>query len=260
MRVLDLGCGTGFWGRLLAEGIERVSLVGVDRDRSLLPIARRLASRALHSRTSYVAGDAEALDLPDGYAHIVTCHRLLGVARSPERIVREMVRVCRPGGRILTVEPLAAGFMFWDPDPILTRLYMRSNDAELRGTRALGLDDGSIGLRVAEMLWQEGIVDLRFEGLLAPIGPVAFDSRLGRRELRRYWAWALDDANHPQVFRAQRLGGWSLDRQKRLARRYADSLAKRLASRARMREPGLIRLMPRVLLRGEAPRPSRRAS
>ena len=65
--VLDVGCGVGHWGMLLASVMpDDVRVTGVDREPSWVEQARaRAAARGLDERFSYQQGEAERLPFPD---------------------------------------------------------------------------------------------------------------------------------------------------------------------------------------------------
>lgn len=91
--VLDAGCGTG---RFSVE-LERVGarVVGLDIDMDMLAIAaRRLAG-------SVVLGDIERLPVRDGVFDVAAAVTVLEFAPHPDRALAELVRVTRPGGRVV---------------------------------------------------------------------------------------------------------------------------------------------------------------
>lgn len=103
-RVVDVGCGTGYFTRMMAKEVgPDGSAVGVDPSRDAL-------TRARHSNRldncSFTEGQAEALDLPDGSFDVVVTslmvHHLPEEARP--RAIGEMFRVLRPGGRVLVAD------------------------------------------------------------------------------------------------------------------------------------------------------------
>jgi ubiquinone/menaquinone biosynthesis C-methylase UbiE len=100
--VLDAGCGTGALANALAPFVGEV--VGVDADPAFLEAARRDAPPTC----SFVEGDVAALPFGYGTFDIVGCLRVLHHVRRPELVVSELVRVTRPGGRILVVDQLAS--------------------------------------------------------------------------------------------------------------------------------------------------------
>ncbi len=102
--VLEVAVGTG---RNLPFYPDGVRLTGVDWSPAMLGVARERAV-ALGREADLRPGDAQALDFPDESFDTVLC--ALGLCAIPDdrRAVTEMVRVLRPGGRLLLVDHVAA--------------------------------------------------------------------------------------------------------------------------------------------------------
>lgn len=103
-RVLDVGCGTGYFTRLMAKAVAPDGTVhGIDPSRQAIAQARRITRLA---NCSFAAGVAEALDAPDGSYDVVvtslTIHHLPEDLR-PQAIA-ETFRVLRPGGSVLIAD------------------------------------------------------------------------------------------------------------------------------------------------------------
>lgn len=97
-RLLDIACGAGQISIPAARA--GVEVTGVDIASNLIAQAReRAAAEGLSAQ--FDEGDAEQLLYPD--ASFDTVVSLIGAmfAPHPDRVAAEMVRVCRPGGRIL---------------------------------------------------------------------------------------------------------------------------------------------------------------
>jgi SAM-dependent methyltransferase len=127
-RVLDSGTGTGALAFALAPLVREV--VGVDIVPELLEEARRRAGE--FPNVSFVEGDATRLDLAGGSFDIAACFRTLHHIARPELALAELVRVTRPGGRILVIDQIAP------VDPIAAaelNLFERARDPS--HTRAL---------------------------------------------------------------------------------------------------------------------------
>jgi demethylmenaquinone methyltransferase/2-methoxy-6-polyprenyl-1,4-benzoquinol methylase len=95
--VLDLAAGTGTSSRPLAEGGPTV--VSCDFSIGMLQQGQRQYPTA-----SFVAGDAMALPFPDGAFDAVTISFGLRNIADPRRGLAEMLRVTRPGGRLVVCE------------------------------------------------------------------------------------------------------------------------------------------------------------
>jgi len=116
-RVADLGCGRGFWGRVLLDRFPRARVDGFDLDDGAVT-AGRAAAADVRGRLTFTVADIEALDVRDGAYDLVTTHAVLVHQSRPERTLEEARRILRPGGRILLVEPdVRAAFCALDPLP-----------------------------------------------------------------------------------------------------------------------------------------------
>lgn len=104
-RVLDVGCGDGVLATELASA--GAAVTGLDASRDMLAAARRRADTA-GVVLELVEGDAEHLPFPDAHFDVVLSVATLCFSAEPERPLKEMVRVLRPGGHLLLGE-LASG-------------------------------------------------------------------------------------------------------------------------------------------------------
>ncbi len=103
--LLDLGTGTGELLRMLARRPDRPRVaIGVDASAAMLSRAA-----ALPDGWQLLRDDARRLRLGDASVDVVTCAYLLHVLDAPSRkaVLREIVRVLRPGGRAVLVSLLA---------------------------------------------------------------------------------------------------------------------------------------------------------
>ncbi len=119
MDVLEIGCGPGTLAPYLAEGLAPGSVTGLDLDEKFIERARDKA-RGL-AGVKYVVGDANDLPFGDCTFDAVLSYTGLGVLEEPDWALREMVRVCRPGGPVSIAEPVTCpqglGFQGMDSIP-----------------------------------------------------------------------------------------------------------------------------------------------
>ena len=102
-RVLDSGSGPGALAFALAPHVREV--VALDVVPALLEEGRRRADR--FPNVSFVEGDATNLPFELGAFDLAGSLRTLHHIARPELAVAELVRVTRPGGRVLVVDQLA---------------------------------------------------------------------------------------------------------------------------------------------------------
>ncbi len=97
-RLLDVACGPG---RLLATFAPYVGLaVGVDLTPEMLMVARGQRPATYHCPIGLVLGQGERLPFRDETVTVVTTTLAIHHYADPCLVLQEMVRVCRPGGRI----------------------------------------------------------------------------------------------------------------------------------------------------------------
>ena len=107
-RVLDVATGSG--NAAMAAARRGCTVVGLDYVPALLIRARR-RTEADGLEAEFVAGDAEDLPFADGSFDVVSSVFGAMFAPDQQQTARELVRVCRPGGRIGLVAHTPEGFI-----------------------------------------------------------------------------------------------------------------------------------------------------
>lgn len=114
MRVLDVGCGPGTVTADLAALVPEGRVTGLDAAPAVLEQARATAAERGLGNVDFGTGDVHALAYPDGAFDVVHAHQVLQHVGDPVRALREMRRVCAPGG-IVAARDADYGAMFWYP-------------------------------------------------------------------------------------------------------------------------------------------------
>src|SRR6478752_1968958 len=141
--VLDVGCGPGSITCDFAELVAPAKVVGLDRSAEIVAQAASLAAERGVENVEFVTGNIYDLDFEDETFDVVHAHQVLQHLTDPVAALREMRRVCTPGGVVAARDSDYATFTWWPEDPRLTRwieLYhdvARSNDAEPDAGRRL---------------------------------------------------------------------------------------------------------------------------
>ncbi len=100
MRVADVGAGTGFLAAGLAPLTAHVDVL--DGSAEMLAVAQK--NLAQFSNVSFHKADGLALPLEDGSLDAVFANMYLHHCPDPLAAIREMVRVLRPGGRLVITD------------------------------------------------------------------------------------------------------------------------------------------------------------
>jgi ubiquinone/menaquinone biosynthesis C-methylase UbiE len=120
-RILDVGCGTGDDALAMAELVGSCGqIVGLDYSPSLIEEAhQRVKDGALP--VDFTSGDVHRLDFPDNSFDGCRADRVFMHLRDREQALAEMIRVTRPGGRIVVREPDWDTLIVDSPERELTR-------------------------------------------------------------------------------------------------------------------------------------------
>ncbi len=125
LSVLDVGCGPGTITADLAGLVAPGRVTALERTDDALALARaELAERGIDA--DFVVGDVHALDLPDDSVDVVHAHQVLQHVADPVQALREMRRVCKPGGVVAARDSDYAAFTWYPAVPALDewlRLY-----------------------------------------------------------------------------------------------------------------------------------------
>jgi SAM-dependent methyltransferase len=98
--VLDLGSGGGIDVLLSARRVGPTGVAyGLDMTDEMLELARRNAAESGVTNARFLAGEMEAIPLDDGSVDVVISNCVVNLSPDKPRVLREVFRVLRPGGR-----------------------------------------------------------------------------------------------------------------------------------------------------------------
>ena len=181
-RWLEAACGPGIITRRLASHVREV--VGVDMTPAMIEIARRDTSREGIANATFAVGDATDLELPDASFDGAISRFSIHHIPAPGRVVEDLARVVRPGGRLVLADHLADR----DPDALtwsqeLERLRDPSHWLCLTAERLREL-----GERAGLTLEHDQIVPLELDfddwlerGSAGPASAAVIERQLGER-------------------------------------------------------------------------------
>ncbi len=181
--LLDVGCGTGSFARDVAPHVGATGrVVGVDLSPALIDVARvRTASSA--APIEFAVADALQLPFADETFDGCRVERVLQYLDDPRRALAEMMRVVKPGGRIVAAEV--------DWDTIVSDLPGIDRDLYRRTTRAKSdsAGNGWMGREIRRHVLDMGLDDVASAGfvvIFTDAGAVLDDLglRLGTERVR----------------------------------------------------------------------------
>ena len=150
--ALDVGCGPGIdiaeMARLMPEGAH---VSGVDISETMIAEARRRTD-SLGPRVSLRTGDAADLPYSDQAFDACRAATVLQHVPDPARVIQEMARVTRPGGRVGVLEFDQETAFVDHPDSETTRIIL--------DTFASTMVQGRIGRQIARLLRAAGLTEV----------------------------------------------------------------------------------------------------
>jgi SAM-dependent methyltransferase len=156
--VLDVGAGSGEFSARLAEAYPDTQVLGVELLEASVEVARRKHA-ALSPRVRFSTGDAYALEQADDSFDLVANRHMIQSVPQVERILAELVRVTKPGGRVhVLAEDYSMLHMMsgpLDPDELWRKGPVEFS--ERTGT------DSRIGRRAWTLMRAAGLIEVRVD-------------------------------------------------------------------------------------------------
>ncbi|MEM8669576.1 MAG: methyltransferase domain-containing protein [Planctomycetota bacterium] len=122
-KVLEVGVGTGL---SLDAYPTHAAVTGIDLSDAMLAEARDLITEKGWDHIEVKPGNAESLDFEDSSFDFVTSFHTISVVSKPQDMMSEVVRVCKPGGKILIVNH------FRSENPFIARVVDKAGNITKR--------------------------------------------------------------------------------------------------------------------------------
>lgn len=125
--LLDIGAGPGTITADLARLVQPGRTTALEANEDALDITRATFAK-LDLSIDFIVGDVHHLDLPDDSFDVVHAHQVLQHVADPVQALREMRRVCKPGGIVAARDSDYQAFAWFPELPELTEwmtLYQR---------------------------------------------------------------------------------------------------------------------------------------
>jgi phosphatidylethanolamine/phosphatidyl-N-methylethanolamine N-methyltransferase len=122
-RLLEVGVGTGM---SLESYPSNISVTGVDLSEAMLAEAEQLIQDNGWNHINVLPMNAEELTFPDSTFDMVTSFHTISVVSQPQKMMSEIVRVCKPGARILLINH------FRSDNPLIARVVDQAGNITKR--------------------------------------------------------------------------------------------------------------------------------
>ncbi len=166
LRVLDMGCGPGFFSIILARAGFRVT--AGDYTPAMLGEARaNAAAQGVEGAIEFVRMDAEALEAADGTFDVVVSRNLTWNLPRPDAAYAEWLRVLKPGGLLLNYDANWYAHLY---DAELRQAY----EADRQATQQAGIKDEYAGTDI------DAMEDIARQMPLSPVVRPAWDESVLR--------------------------------------------------------------------------------
>jgi ubiquinone/menaquinone biosynthesis C-methylase UbiE len=151
-RALDVGCGTGDDVREMASVVgSRGHVVGVDNSVAMIDEAKRRAGST--ANVEFITAEATDVPFPDGSFDATRADRSLMHVPDAHRVLHEMVRVTRPGGRVVVFEV--------DFETAVIDVEDRELARKVIHTWCDGFRDGWLGRRMPRVFAELGLKEIQ---------------------------------------------------------------------------------------------------
>lgn len=157
--VLDVGCGTGDDARALAARVGPSGrVVGVDSSETAIEEAKR-RSAGLSASVEFRVGDAVRLNFTNDEFDGARADRVFQHLENPAAALHELVRVTRPGGKVVVFDADWDTLVVDSPDRETTRQVLRCYSDRIRSAW--------VGRQLRAMFLDAGLGDVEVHGVAA---------------------------------------------------------------------------------------------
>ncbi len=151
--ILDAGCGIGVDSLELAKLVPEGKVVGVDLSGELIEEAKARAARAKVLNIDFLQSDLKDLRLGSRRFDMVHCQRTLQHIPEPGVALANLLRVAKPGAKVLLYEPDQASTILYPGDPQI-------NERILIAISDLGPNKGTMGRRLPALARRAGLTEI----------------------------------------------------------------------------------------------------
>jgi len=253
--VVDVGCGSGYFTRIIACCMKyKGKVVGIDPDRRLTREAKKICKRKHISNIHFKIGNVWKIPLENNYADLVVSHVVLSNIPRQLDAILEMKRVAKIGGKVAVIDSAKGGGHYF-PDKRLNTLYEQYHKAF--GT---AIDKGwrqkldmskyveSFHFKIPQLLLKAGLADISLDGHLSTF--LLCDTRRSTKEMKTHLQAKLDLWRRlaKRNKECALLGGMKKEEFDDLLQRYTDYLEDLIAHPKKIKKTPEVNIVSRVIV------------
>jgi len=205
-RILELGCGTGAVSRAIASRPGFIgTVVGSDLSAKLIEAAKDITAQSGLKNIEYCQADGQGARVHDGQYDLVLAHTVISHVADPVALLREAIRLAKPGGQIIVHDGDYASYTFDTNTPELdfkmpALISPAANKNVMREIpRLLWHPDVEVTHAIGDVVLEIGKGEF-FPGLAKTYGPIAvMAGTIVQAELDR-WIEAIDRSISENTF------------------------------------------------------------
>jgi len=207
-RIHELGCGTGAVCRAIASrpGFAG-TVVGSDLSASLIEAAKDITAKSGLKNIEYYQADGQGSDGHHGQYDLVLAHTVISHVANPAALLREAIRLARPGGQIILHDGDYASMTFNTNTPkldfkmpeLILQAVVANRYVMRELPRLLRQYDVKITHALADVVLEIGDSEY-FPGLAKNYGPIAVAAGFAIRAELDQWIAAIDRALSENMF------------------------------------------------------------
>jgi 2-polyprenyl-3-methyl-5-hydroxy-6-metoxy-1,4-benzoquinol methylase len=207
-RIHELGCGTGAVCRAIASRPGFVgSVVGSDLSASLIETAKHLTAKFGLKNIEYYQADGQGSDAHKSQYDLVLAHTVISHVADPTALLREAIRLARPGGQIILHDGDYSSMTFGTNVPeldhkmpgLILQAVVANRYVMREVPRRLHELDVKITHAIGDVVLEIGTGDY-FPGLAKNYGPIAVSAGLAAQSEFDQWIAAIDRALSENTF------------------------------------------------------------